>query len=75
MIKICVTLNESQGQYNEHVMHSHVWGIHHAKFDDDDFNSFWGTACEGHTHTQTQGVVYVNILKVVSDSKIKKNQK
>ena len=24
MIKICVTLNEGQGQYNSHVMHYHV---------------------------------------------------
>ena len=24
MIKICVTLNEDQSQYNEHVMHYHV---------------------------------------------------
>ena len=24
MIKTCVTLNEGQGQYNQHVMHAHV---------------------------------------------------
>ena len=35
MINICVTLNESQGQYNYNVMHSHVWGSHRAKFDGD----------------------------------------
>ena len=35
-------------------MHSHVWGSYHAKFDDDDFNSFRRIACEGHTHTQVQ---------------------
>ena len=28
-------------------MHSHVCGSHCAKFDDDDFNSFQGIACEG----------------------------
>ena len=32
-------------------MHSHIWGRHRAKFDDDDFNSFRGIACEGHKHT------------------------
>ena len=48
---IYVTLNEGQGQYNQHVMHSGVWGRHHAKLDDDDFNSFWVIACQGHTHT------------------------
>ena len=26
MIKICVTLNEGQGQYNSVVMHFHIWG-------------------------------------------------
>ena len=38
-------------------MHYHVWGSYHAKFDDDDFNTFQGIACEGHTydtHTHTQ---------------------
>ena len=25
-----------------------------AKFDDDDFNSFGGIACDGHTHTHTR---------------------
>ena len=34
-------------------MHSHVWGSHRAKFDDDDFNNFGGIACEGQTHTHT----------------------
>ena len=28
MIKICVMLNEGQGQYIQHVMHSPVWGSH-----------------------------------------------
>ena len=38
-------------------MHSHVSGSQRAKFYDDDFNSFRGIACEGHTrtHTQTRG--------------------
>ena len=43
MIKICVTLNEGQGQYRhffKQVMHSHTGGRHRAKFDDDNFNSF-----------------------------------
>ena len=53
MIMICVTLNEGQVQYNWHVMHSHVWGSHRAEFDDDDFNSFRGIACDGHAHTHT----------------------
>ena len=30
-------------------MHFHVLGSHHVKFDDDDFNSFWGIACEAQT--------------------------
>ena len=69
MILICVTLNEGwfwfwflnegQGQYNEHVMHPHAWGSHHAKFDDDDLNSFGGIACEGHRHTDTVSVLYI----------------
>ena len=45
MIQICVTLIEGQGQYNEHMMHVHVWGSHRAKFNDD-FNSFQEIACE-----------------------------
>ena len=53
MIKIWVTLNEGQGQHNEHVMHYHAWGSYYAKFDDDNFNSFWGIICEGATHRQT----------------------
>ena len=64
MIKLCMTLNEGQGQYNEHEMHSHVWASSCAKFDDDDFNIFWGIACEGNTHKQTDfGFVYL-ILKL-----------
>ena len=35
-------------------MHYHVWGGHHAKFDDDDFNTFRGIACEGQTHRKKQ---------------------
>ena len=56
MIKIYVTFDDGQGQYNYHVMHSHVWGNLCAKFDDDDINSFRGIACEGHTqaHTETR---------------------
>ena len=34
-------------------MHCHLWGSHHAKFDDDVFNSFWGNACKGQTRTDT----------------------
>ena len=36
--KILVTLNEGQGQYNEHMLHYPVWGSHRATFDDYDFN-------------------------------------
>ena len=32
-------------------MHSHVLGSHRAKFEDDDFNSFRGIACEGQIDT------------------------
>ena len=36
------------------MMHAHIRGSNRAKFDDDDdFNSFRGIACEGHTHRQT----------------------
>ena len=35
------------------------------KFDDDDFNSFQGIACEGHTHTETW-VIYGKLCKVVT---------
>ena len=69
MIKICVTLNEGQGQYNEHVTHSHLWGIHHVKFDKD-FDGFQGIACKGDTHTHTHthtGLDYVNFFKVAYD--------
>ena len=34
-------------------MHSHVRGSHRAKFDDDDFNSFRGIACEGRADRHT----------------------
>ena len=30
MIKICVALHEGQGQYNEHMVHSHVRGVQTA---------------------------------------------
>ena len=53
MIKIYVTVNEGQGQYNSHVMHAHIWGSNLVKFDVDVFNSFWGIACDGRTHTHT----------------------
>ena len=33
---------KTQGQYNSHAMHYHVSGSYHAKFDDDDCNSFRG---------------------------------
>ena len=56
-------LNDGQGQYNEHVMYSHVWGNHRAKVDDDDLNDdFRGIRLRGtdthteDTHTQTQVV-------------------
>ena len=42
VIKKSVTLNEGQGQYDYRVVHSHVWGSHRARFDDDDSNSFAG---------------------------------
>ena len=53
-VKICMTLNEGQGQYSWHVMHSHVWGSHCDKLDGNDFNSFRGIGCEGQTHTNRQ---------------------
>ena len=34
-------------------MHSHLRGSYRAKCDDDDFNSFRGIACEGHTDRQS----------------------
>ena len=34
-------------------MHPHVWASHHAKFEDDDFNSLQTIACEGDTHTRS----------------------
>ena len=37
-------------------MHSHVWGSHSAKFDDDDFNSFRRIACDAQTNTHTDSV-------------------
>ena len=53
MIKICVTLNEGQGQYILDEMHSHVRGSHCAKCDDDDLNSVRETTSEGQTYRQT----------------------
>ena len=65
MIKICVTLNEDQGQYNEHMMHYHVSGSHHAKFDDDDFNRFRGIAREGQTHMHTDTHINTDMVSVL----------
>ena len=51
-------------------MHYHVWGSHHAKFDDDDFNRFWGidhdrhTCTRTHTYTQTRSQFYSKVCKV-----------
>ena len=36
------------------MLHFPVCGSHHAKFDDDDFHSFRGVACEGQTHRYTE---------------------
>ena len=74
MIKVCVTLNESQGQYTRHIMHSHAWGRHRSTFVDDGFDSFRGIACEEHTHTHTDSgsVVYVKVVKVAYDYENKK---
>ena len=44
-------------------MHSHVWGSHRAKFDDDNSNSFRGIACEGQVHTQTRSRLILNFVK------------
>ena len=66
MNKICVTLNEGQGQHNEHMMHSHAWGSRCAKLDDDNFQwivSEESPARDRHTHTERLGVVYVNFVK------------
>ena len=43
-------------------------GSHHAKFDDDDFNSFRRITCEGHTDTQRHThtdfvVIYLNFCQ------------
>ena len=35
-------------------MHAHVQSSNRAMIDDDNFNSFWGIASEGHTHRQTE---------------------
>ena len=70
MIKICATWKEGQGQYNENVMDYHAGGSHHAKFDDDDFNSFRGITSEGQTHRR--GLDYVNFFKVLTDFENKK---
>ena len=46
------------------MIHSHVWGSHRAKFEDDDFNSFRGIAAlvrDRHIHT---GIVYVNFFSL-----------
>ena len=57
MIKFCVTLNKLKGKVNiisKWYISYHVWGSRYrAKFEDEDFDSFWGIACEGHTHTHT----------------------
>ena len=66
MIKICgVALDEAQGQYNLHVVHDYVSGSDHATFDDDDFSSFRGVDCEGHTHRHTDyfGLVYLRLFQ------------
>ena len=58
-------LNEGQGQYNLHAMHSHISDSHHAKFDNDLTNSFRGIACEGHTRTGRLWLrLSVNFFKV-----------
>ena len=58
----CRLLNYStQGPKKWYVMHNHVWDSQHAKFDDDDLNSFPGIACEG--HTDRQGLVYRKLLQ------------
>ena len=45
-------------------MHSHLCGSHRAMFDDDDFNSYQGIACEGHRHTHNRlEVIYIQIFK------------
>ena len=37
----------TMAQSAANVMHSHAWGSHRSKCNDDDFNSFRGIACEG----------------------------
>ena len=70
-----MTLNKGQGQYNSHVMRYHVRGRPRAKLDDDDFNSFWGIACEGNTHKQTHmDLIDVNFFNVVRDFEKQKGQ-
>ena len=68
-----MALNDGQGQYNEHLMPYNVWGSYCAKFDDDDFNSFWRIACEGHRHTDRLGVLFdfekKNQQKIISTTK------
>ena len=53
MIKICVTFNEGQDAFSCH-----------AKFDDDDLNSFRGIVYEGQTDTHTYKLIYIKICKV-----------
>ena len=44
-------------------MHSHFRGSHREKFDNDDFNSFRGIACEGQTDTHTDiCLIYITII-------------
>ena len=53
MIKIWVTLNEGQSQYNEHVMHSHYWSNHSVEFDSRRFTDVRDMAGDGQTDRLT----------------------
>ena len=50
-------------------MHYYVSGSHRAKFDDDDFNSFRGIACERQTHTHTHTHTRLSSLKFALKTK------
>ena len=52
-------------------MHYHIWGSYHAKFGDDDFNSFLGIAGEGHTHRQTLASSILNFFNFENNKKYK----
>ena len=47
-------------------MHLHIWGIHRANVDDDDFSSFQRKRWRW-TDTQRQGLVHVDFFQSLLD--------